>query len=271
MVNSALLPARLRPSNNPPTSKPNWVNRQITPLFQSLSSRACSHPIHTVVFVALLASTSYIGLLEGSLFETPSSLGSSNRKAEWGSLIEGSKQLRVGRGTEWRWQLDDGHGSELEEVRFPKFSRTFADQAEKTTDHLALLTFVFPDSNSNSGPQIAPTSDMVPIPGNITAKSLPVTANPLASISQDSTLAFAVPYSEAAEFLSSVQEMPSIAHSSKSRPTRPEEEEKLWIMKAARGDGNSSRRNFLRWASNAWTEFVDLLKVGSSCRSISLN
>jgi len=41
----------------------------ITPPLLGISKRACSHPIHTIVCIGLLASTTYVSILENSLFE----------------------------------------------------------------------------------------------------------------------------------------------------------------------------------------------------------
>lgn len=40
-----------------------------TPPLLGISKRACSHPIHTIVCIGLLASTTYVSILENSLFE----------------------------------------------------------------------------------------------------------------------------------------------------------------------------------------------------------
>src|SRR6187402_2852351 len=101
---------------------PLWVNKKVTPLLQGLSRRACLHPIHTIVIVAVLASTTYIGLLESSLFDSVTS--SPVGKADWASLLEGSRQLRVGSETGWKWQTSDTETTIPQDV-----------------DHIALLTF----------------------------------------------------------------------------------------------------------------------------------
>ena len=41
----------------------------ITPPLLGISKRACSHPIHTIVCIGVLASTTYVSILENSLFE----------------------------------------------------------------------------------------------------------------------------------------------------------------------------------------------------------
>lgn len=225
---------------------PNWLNKKVTPTIQTLSRRACLHPIHTIVIVAVLASTTYISLLESSLFDSVKTKATGN--ADWSSLIEGSRQLRVGSETGWKWQPSDN------EVPIPQ-----------DADHLALLTFVFPDSLAANSPQTAPLSESVPLPQNLSVKALPPTLNPLAPISQDSALAFSVPYSQAPEFLSTAQELPNASAFPESENARhgyeaePLQEQKMWIMKAAKAERLSSG-SMRHWATNAYTEFVDLLK-----------
>jgi hydroxymethylglutaryl-CoA reductase (NADPH) len=234
---ASLLPARFRgPQVANPNAKPGWLNRNITPLLQALSRKACIHPIHTVVIVAFLASTTYMGMLEGSLDRLPAGAG----KADWASLVEGSRQLYVGKDTAWKWQAQDA-------------DTPIPDEAER----LAILTFVFPGSSSSSSPTTAPLSNTVPLPGNLSITALPSTSNPLAPISQDSTLAFSIPYSQAPEFLASAQEIPNADN--ESQDAQPTKEQKLWIMKATRAPGASGGSVRL-WASNAWSKFVDLLK-----------
>ncbi|KAJ5843337.1 uncharacterized protein N7525_001078, partial [Penicillium rubens] len=50
---------------------------------------ACPHPIYTICTIAILASTTYIGVLKSSLFHAPGNVG----KAEWDSLVAGSRRL----------------------------------------------------------------------------------------------------------------------------------------------------------------------------------
>src|SRR5688572_7981162 len=65
---ASFLPRRFRGETTvPATPTPSWASKRLTPLVQYLSRLACSHPIHTVVIVAVLASTSYVGLLQESL------------------------------------------------------------------------------------------------------------------------------------------------------------------------------------------------------------
>jgi hydroxymethylglutaryl-CoA reductase (NADPH) len=246
MLGSSFLPRRLRGTPAADTAAtPIWLNKKVTPLLQGLSRRACLHPIHTIVIVAVLASTTYMGLLESSLFESVKS--STTGKADWASLLEGSRQLRVGSETDWKWQTSD-----TESV------------IPQGVDHLALLTFVFPDSLAANSPQNAPLAETVPLPQNLSVTTLPSTSNPLSAISQDTALAYSVPYSQAPEFLVRAQELPNAGTIPTDESARhgheaePIEEQKKWIMKAAKADG--TRGSVRNWASNAWTEFVDLLK-----------
>lgn len=119
MLGASFLPRRFRTADShKPTSNPGYINRQITPILQSLSRRACTHPIHTVVFVALLASTTYIGLLEGSLFDNASLTGSASSRTDLVSLVEGARRLRVGEETAWKWQVHSGDIENIDTVSF---------------------------------------------------------------------------------------------------------------------------------------------------------
>ena len=181
-----------------------------------------------------------MGLLGSSLFDSVNS----NGKADWGSLFEGNRQLRVGSETGWKWQSSD-----TETIIPPN------------VEHLALLTFVFPDSLAATSTQTAPSADAIPLPQNLSITALPTTSNPLAPISQDSALAFSVPYSQAPEFLARVQELPNPAGDEGARQGFEEEsglERKMWIMKAVKAYGNL--RSIRHWASDAKSEFLDLLK-----------
>lgn len=120
--------------------------------------------------------------------------------------------------------------------------------------HLALTTFIFPDSLSSSS-QLAPLAEAVPIPADISARRIPSTPNVLSAISQDSSLSFSIPYTVASDFLKAVQEIPGRSKSSNGN------EDKMWIMKAARFNGHGSRRTYRAWLSDGWSSFVDLVKV----------
>lgn len=120
MLGASFIPARFlsdHPHGGP--SAPGYLNRQITPLLQSVSRRAFTHPIHTIAFVALLASTSYVGLLEGSLFENTSLTGNAARNTDFGSLVESGRRLRLGEETAWKWQIDGTGLNVTDQVRPP--------------------------------------------------------------------------------------------------------------------------------------------------------
>ncbi|KAK3309886.1 3-hydroxy-3-methylglutaryl-CoA reductase [Chaetomium strumarium] len=232
-----LLPSRFR-GEQPPSQNvaPSWLNKKITPFLQVLARITSTHPIHTIVLVALLASSSYIGLLEESLFDATTSV----RKADWSSLVEGSRQLRAAEDTAWKWQNYDA------DAPIPP-----------TADHLALLTLVFPESLSADASKTAPVVNAVPIPQNLSIRQLPSTSNSFGTYSQDSALAFSIPYSQAPEFLSIAQEIPNDIPSQETRETEHGREKKMWIMKAARA---RTRSSVAKWVRNAWVEFIDLLK-----------
>ena len=125
------------------------------------------------------------------------------------------------------------------------------------------MTLVFPDSLSNTFPRNTPVAREVSIPSNSSVKTLPTTWNPLSPISQDTALAFAVPYDEAPQFLASVQELPNIAaaqdSSGKDNGDMPDNR-RSWVMKAAK-NGHPSRGTLRHSAASAWVGFVDLIKV----------
>ncbi|KAI0895368.1 3-hydroxy-3-methylglutaryl-CoA reductase [Annulohypoxylon nitens] len=237
MIASTILPSRFRgeqPSDAPVL--PSKTNKRVTPILQFFSKIACLHPIHTIVIVALIASTTYVGVVKESLLDVTRIA----RNTDWSSLVEGSRSLRTGPETSWKWQSYD------------------ADSAvPKDAEHLALVTLVFPES-SEDAPQTAPLPHIVPLPQNLSIFHLPSTPNPLTAYSQDSALAFAVKYSEAAEFLAAAQEIPNDVPGQESRQTElGKSEEKMWIMKVAKG---YTRSSVIRWVHNAWIEFLDLIK-----------
>ena len=120
--------------------------------------------------------------------------------------------------------------------------------------HLALSTFVFPDSHTATS-QLAPLAEAIPFPDNLTLTELPTTPNIISSISQDSVLAFTVPFDQISEFLKAAQEIPDRTQASNGQ------EEKMWLMKAARHNGHGLRRSIRAVFVDSWTSFVDLVKV----------
>ncbi|KAJ5386247.1 hypothetical protein N7509_008788 [Penicillium cosmopolitanum] len=235
---SSLISKRLRSTEADKDVEPSWLRRQVTGGLQFISRRACIHPIHTIVVIALLASTTYVGLLEGSLLDTRNSRNVAGQ-VDTETLLQGSRSLRLGESTSWKWQVED--------------SWTDESQIEVTAArHLALTTFIFPDSTSKSA-STAPAADTVPVPGNVSARSVPYTPNLFSPFSHDSALAYTVPFDQVSEFLRAVQEIPD------SSADEEEEESKKWIMRAARG-ATGSRTALKIWLTDAWSSFVDIIK-----------
>ncbi|CAD6501571.1 BgTH12-01822 [Blumeria graminis f. sp. triticale] len=221
---------------------PKWLKNKITPFVKKLSRGACIHPIHTVVIVALLASTTYISLLESSLFNRVTITG--HAETDWRSLRQGGRQLQVGSETNWEWSVSDSIKSISPEQ-----------------DHLALITLVFSDSSTTSSPG-EPISDTV-LPQNLSYKLLPVTPNSLL-MSQDSTLLFTLPEAQLKEFLITARELPigQSSLSEKKLDSRQEfefaREKKKWIIRAARVSQSST--TLKNWVKTSWVMFLDLLK-----------
>jgi hydroxymethylglutaryl-CoA reductase (NADPH) len=213
------------------------------------------HPIHTIVVIALLASTSYVGLLQQSLFDTTGLTSHGQGHVDVDSLLHGGRTLELSSRTKWKWQSDDTFSlKQNERVGDLEMYLLAHFDMMQNPQHLALATFIFPDSHSSYS-QLAPLAEAVPIPANVTAKRVPSTPNVLSAISQDSSLSFSVPYDEAPDLLRAVQAIPGRSKSDNG------DEDKMWIMKAARSNGNGSRRTYKAWLSDGWSSFVDLIKV----------
>ena len=235
MLSTSFLPRRFRGEAAQSTPQtPSKIGKKITPLLQFISRLACSHPIHTICLITLFASTSYVGLLHDSIFDGHTAVG----KADWASLLEGSRNLLVTPESSWKWQSADAE-----------------PEVPKDVDHLALISLVFPETSAHDTSVHAPETKVIPTPSNVSANSLPTTENPFTTYSQDSILAFSVPYNDAGHFLTSVQEIPNVG--AKETITEHGKERKTWIMKAAKG---TDRDSVTQWANDAYSEFLDLLK-----------
>ncbi len=234
---ASFLPSRFRGEQSASTpSPPSKASKAVTPILQFFSIKACQHPIHTICIVAFLASTSYIGVFKESIIGATRN----TRRADWASLTDGSRNLMAGPETQWKWQDFDINA-----------------KVPKDVDHQALVTLVFPESSADA-PQTAPQHHIVPLPQNLSITHLPSTSNPLTAYSQDSALAFSVKYDEAPEFLAAAQEIPNDIPDQETRMTDlGNKEQKMWIMKVAKGYTRSSLR---LWVQNGVTEFLDLIK-----------
>lgn len=104
---TSFISKRLRSTEEDQESHPSWIRRQVVSGLQSISRRACVHPIHTLVVIAILASTTYVGLLEGSLLDSSRDVQSVAGQVDTDALLVGSRNLRLGESTSWKWQAED--------------------------------------------------------------------------------------------------------------------------------------------------------------------
>lgn len=104
---TSFISKRLRSTEADLEAEPSWIRRQVTSGLQCISRRACVHPIHTIVVIALLASTTYVGLLEGSLLDTARNPRNVAGQVDVDTLLQGSRNLRLGESTAWKWQAED--------------------------------------------------------------------------------------------------------------------------------------------------------------------
>lgn len=117
---ASVIARKLRLADEDGDNEPGWLKRQVTTGLQFISRRACLHPIHTIVVIALLASTTYVGLLEGSLFDAVRAPRNATGQVDVDSLLQGSRNLRLGAHTFWKWQVvDSAPRVEDQEVAFP--------------------------------------------------------------------------------------------------------------------------------------------------------
>ncbi|KAJ4299901.1 3-hydroxy-3-methylglutaryl-coenzyme A (HMG-CoA) reductase isozyme [Kalmusia sp. IMI 367209] len=216
-------------------ARPGWFDRHCTPILLSIAKKACTHPVHTIVTIAFVASYSYLGVLDKGLLEhTDTTLG----RVDFTTLLAGSKRLRVGEETAWKWEVEEHEAAKTQE-----------------TQELALVTLVFPDSSAINS---APSQNAAP--SNLSAQFLPSSSNSFSTISHDTSLAYAIPHAGAADFLMAMQEISAAKDASESHGSEAEgtHEEKKWIMKAVKsGNTPGGIRN---WARESWISFVDLLK-----------
>ena len=213
---------------------PTWFVHSVSPILLSVAKKACTHPIHTIVTVAFLGSYSYLGVLDNSLLDTENVHSGG---VDLQALFASSKQLKVGGETNWQWQIEE--------------TSTGAQAQE-----LALITLVFPESsNVNSAPSHKS------VPSNFSVEHLPSSSSSFSTLSQDTSLAFSVPYAEASDFLMALQEISAPADVADAQGSDKEgtREEKKWMMRASKnGSAPSGVRN---WVVESWTSFIDLLKV----------
>ncbi|KAG8627278.1 hypothetical protein KVT40_004761 [Elsinoe batatas] len=240
MLGSSLIPARWRTFYDPEDpSKPGWYNRQATPVLQTISKKACTHPIHTITFLSILASSMYIGLLETGLFEPSAS--ALNGKVDVEALQAGARRLHLGPSTEWKWKLED--------------SALKLSGAED----ISLVTLNFANSGLSTSGESVPDAKSIQIPTGTAAKPLPPSAQRLTALAHEASAAFAVPSDQIPAFLSSIKEIPAPSSDGNESGTIDDvPEQKKWLMKAVRAPSKTT--SIQEWVSNSWTAFVDLLK-----------
>lgn len=216
---------------------PKYAKKKVTLLIQRLSRRACLHPIYTVVLVALLASTTYIGLLESSLFDAAKAT-----TVDWQSLQEGSTQLQIGPETEWKWR-----------------SSATKDTLPPGVDHLAVMTLVFPNSLAKYSPS-SPLDTILHLK-NLSITILPPTPNPSTTASQGISAAYSVPISHISDFLAYAQELPNIQHDKNALHEFDDfikNKQRKWIMKTAKA--HATKNSVESWARETWLIFRDSLR-----------
>ena len=116
MLGASLLPARFRLGYNSNTAPPSWLNQWISPFLHTLTRQSCTHPIHTIIFILLLASTSYVGFLEGGLANPRLQSSSSAGSIDYETLVGDGRQLKLGQETAWKWQQDSRAADEIQSV-----------------------------------------------------------------------------------------------------------------------------------------------------------
>lgn len=122
MRGSSLLPKQFRSAGK----ADGWLNRNITSSLLKISQIACQHPIHTIVVIAVFASTSYVGLLQESLFDSGIKASQVNGRVDVGALLDGSRVLELSKGTAWKWQIkEDGHIPSHATVSAPYFTSMY--------------------------------------------------------------------------------------------------------------------------------------------------
>lgn len=100
---------------------PHWFDRHLSPILLSVAKKACTHPIHTIVTIAFLASYSYLGVLDKGLLERADKAPG---RVDFESLLVGSKRLRLGEETSWKWEVEEVKvGASVEQVRPSTCSR----------------------------------------------------------------------------------------------------------------------------------------------------
>lgn len=95
---------------------PAWFDRHFAPVLLSIAQKACTHPIHTIVAIAFLASYSYLGVLDKGLLDRNGDKAAG--KVDFDTLLAGSQRLRIGEETAWKWEAEEARVEiNVEQVR----------------------------------------------------------------------------------------------------------------------------------------------------------
>jgi hypothetical protein len=110
------LTSRWQTAADPKKTSPSWYDRHVSPILLAVAKKACTHPIHTIVTIAFLASYSYLGVLDKGLMLRDAEVTAG--RVDFQTLLAGSKRLRVGEETSWHWVAEEGRaGAHKEKAR----------------------------------------------------------------------------------------------------------------------------------------------------------
>jgi hydroxymethylglutaryl-CoA reductase (NADPH) len=96
---------RSQVASDPKKMTPGWYDRHISPILLAVAKKACTHPIHTIVTIAFLASYSYLGVLDKGLLRRDAD--TTTGRVDFQTLLAGSKSLRIGQETSWQWEAEE--------------------------------------------------------------------------------------------------------------------------------------------------------------------
>lgn len=118
------LTSRWQSTGDQKKTSPTWFDRHCSPILLSIAKKACTHPIHTIVTIAFVASYSYLGVLDKGLLESGIEEAAASR-VDFQTLLAGSKRLRVGEETSWQWEAVEARPSiHKEKVSWPRIPHT---------------------------------------------------------------------------------------------------------------------------------------------------
>ncbi|GMG28754.1 unnamed protein product [Aspergillus oryzae] len=208
--------------------KSDWVQHQVTKGLRAVIGQVCRHPIHTFLATALIATTTYLQVLEVTFRAANRGLSSKTDAAPLNveSFLWGSRSLRVGETSSWRWQVDD-------------LSEATAGNG-RVDHHWTLVTLTFPVASADSSPALMNT-----LPDSVGAEPITPTSNFFTSISNEFSLAYRVPYTQLSVFLEEVEFVAS------------DKKDHSWATRSPHGEG---RLSLGRWLGSSWLSFLHRAK-----------